>query len=81
MALAGPGLVSSKLRIFSKSYLNRIFSSSKFQNWASDFPIIRVFARKEGEAIYSISRGILNKKMIDLAEEAGVNFVFNSKVC
>ncbi|WP_335966014.1 NAD(P)/FAD-dependent oxidoreductase [Galbibacter sp. PAP.153] len=35
---------------------------------------------KEGEAIYSISRGILNKKMIDLAETEGVNFIFNSKV-
>ncbi|WP_417445131.1 FAD-dependent oxidoreductase [Joostella sp.] len=35
---------------------------------------------KEGEAIYSISRGVLNKKMIDLAEEAGVNFIFESKV-
>ena len=35
---------------------------------------------KEGEAIYSISRGLLNKKMIDLAENAGVHFVFDSKV-
>lgn len=35
---------------------------------------------KEGEAIYSISRGVLNKKMIDLAEEAGAVFKFNSKV-
>ena len=35
---------------------------------------------KEGEAIWSISRGVLNKKMIDLAEEAGVNFRFNEKV-
>ncbi|QLE01701.1 FAD-dependent monooxygenase [Galbibacter sp. BG1] len=34
----------------------------------------------EGEAIYSISRGILNKRMIDLAEDAGVNFIFNTKV-
>lgn len=31
---------------------------------------------RDGEAIYSISRGLLNKKMIDLAEEAGVNFIF-----
>jgi kynurenine 3-monooxygenase len=29
---------------------------------------------QEGEAIYSISRGILNRKMINLAEEAGQNF-------
>ncbi len=35
---------------------------------------------KENEAIYSISRSILNKKMIDLAELAGVNFYFESKV-
>lgn len=35
---------------------------------------------KEGEAIWSISRGVLNKKMIDLAEGAGVNFRFDEKV-
>ncbi len=35
---------------------------------------------KEGEAIWSISRGVLNKRMIDLAEEAGVMFKFNEKV-
>ena len=35
---------------------------------------------KENEAIYSISRGILNKKMITLAEEAGTVFRFNEKV-
>ena len=35
---------------------------------------------KEGEAIYSISRGILNRKMIDLAENAGVDFKFEEKV-
>ena len=35
---------------------------------------------KEGEAIWSISRGILNRKMIDLAEEAGADFRFNEKV-
>ncbi|MDT0608428.1 FAD-dependent oxidoreductase [Croceitalea rosinachiae] len=35
---------------------------------------------KEGEAIWSISRGILNRKMIDFAEEAGVQFRFNEKV-
>ncbi|AVR44050.1 kynurenine 3-monooxygenase [Christiangramia fulva] len=34
----------------------------------------------EGEAIYSISRGILNRKMIDLAEEAGAEFRFEEKV-
>lgn len=35
---------------------------------------------KEGEAIWSISRGVLNRKMIDLAEQAGVLFRFNEKV-
>ncbi|MDC6366012.1 MULTISPECIES: FAD-dependent oxidoreductase [Flavobacteriaceae] len=35
---------------------------------------------KEGEAIWSISRGVLNKRMIDLAEEAGTVFRFNEKV-
>ncbi|MBC5838562.1 FAD-dependent oxidoreductase [Flavobacterium muglaense] len=35
---------------------------------------------QEGEAIYSISRGILNRKMIDLAEEAGAEFFFEQKI-
>jgi kynurenine 3-monooxygenase len=35
---------------------------------------------KEGEAIWSLSRGVLNRKMIDLAEEAGVIFRFEEKV-
>ncbi|MGB3150904.1 MAG: NAD(P)/FAD-dependent oxidoreductase [Maribacter sp.] len=35
---------------------------------------------REGEAIWSISRGVLNKRMIDLAEQAGVKFRFNEKV-
>src|SRR5690606_4463411 len=35
---------------------------------------------KEGEAIYSISRGVLNRKMIDLAEAAGAVCRFNEKV-
>ncbi|MCK0191375.1 NAD(P)/FAD-dependent oxidoreductase [Arenibacter sp. F20364] len=35
---------------------------------------------KEGEAIWSISRGVLNRRMIDLAEEAGVEFRFEEKV-
>ena len=32
---------------------------------------------KEGEAIWSISRGVLNRKMIDLAEAEGVQFKFD----
>jgi kynurenine 3-monooxygenase len=35
---------------------------------------------KEGEAIWSISRGVLNRKMIDLAEAAGAVFRFEEKV-
>lgn len=35
---------------------------------------------KEGEAIWSISRGVLNRKMIDLAEGAGAAFRFGEKV-
>lgn len=35
---------------------------------------------KEGEAIWSISRGNLNKRMIDLAEAEGVTFKFDIKV-
>ncbi|MDX9789327.1 MAG: NAD(P)/FAD-dependent oxidoreductase [Candidatus Kapabacteria bacterium] len=35
---------------------------------------------KEGEAIYSLSRGVLNKKMIELAEAAGVEFFFEHRV-
>jgi kynurenine 3-monooxygenase len=35
---------------------------------------------KDGEAIYSLSRGILNRRMIDLAEAEGVEFFFNHKI-
>jgi kynurenine 3-monooxygenase len=35
---------------------------------------------KEGEAIFSLSRGILNRKMIELAEKSGVEFFFNQKI-
>lgn len=35
---------------------------------------------QEGESIYSLSRGVLNRKMIDLAEEAGAEFFFEQKV-
>ncbi len=35
---------------------------------------------KDGEAIWSISRGVLNRKMIDLAEGSGVKFRFKEKV-
>lgn len=35
---------------------------------------------KEGEAIFSLSRGVLNRRMIDLAEDAGVEFFFEHKI-
>lgn len=41
----------------------------KFQNYGN-----------EGEAIYSISRGLLNRRMIDLAEAAGAEFYFEQKI-
>lgn len=35
---------------------------------------------KDGEAIFSLSRGVLNRKMIDLAEQTGVEFKFEHKI-
>lgn len=35
---------------------------------------------QEGQSIYSISRGALNRKMIDLAEQAGAEFFFEQKI-
>ncbi|TAI46774.1 FAD-dependent oxidoreductase [Flagellimonas allohymeniacidonis] len=46
----------------------------------NDKPVYFQNYGKEGEAIWSISRGVLNRKMIDLAEEAGAVFRFNEKV-
>lgn len=46
----------------------------------NDTPVYYQKYGKEGEAIWSISRGILNRRMIDLAEENGVEFKFNEKV-
>ncbi|MBQ0736095.1 FAD-dependent oxidoreductase [Aquimarina celericrescens] len=43
-------------------------------------PVYHQYYGKDGEAIFSIPRGILNKKMITLAENAGVVFRFNEKV-
>jgi kynurenine 3-monooxygenase len=37
--------------------------------------VIKIMVRRE-EAIFSLSRGILNRKMIDLAEKEGVNSFF-----
>lgn len=38
------------------------------------------FYGHNGENIYSVSRGVLNRKMIDLAEKAGVVFKFEQKI-
>lgn len=35
---------------------------------------------KDGEAIFSLSRGVLNRRMIDLAEAEGVEFFFEHKI-
>ena len=45
-----------------------------------EHPVNFQFYGKEGEAIYSISRGVLNRKMIDIAEGFGVEFFFEQKV-
>ncbi len=43
-------------------------------------PVYHQYYGKEGEAISSIPRGVLNRQMITLAEEAGAVFRFNEKV-
>ncbi len=43
-------------------------------------PVNFQYYGKEGEAIYSISRGVLNRKMIDIAEGFGVDFFFEQKI-
>ncbi|SDE87945.1 kynurenine 3-monooxygenase [Pricia antarctica] len=45
-----------------------------------DTPIYYQKYGKDGEAIWSISRGILNRRMIDIAEASGVDFRFEEKV-
>ncbi|NDI99397.1 FAD-dependent monooxygenase [Flavobacterium sp. LaA7.5] len=43
-------------------------------------PLNYQYYGKEGESIYSISRGVLNRKMISLAEAEGVTFFFETKI-
>ncbi|MDC6354659.1 MULTISPECIES: FAD-dependent oxidoreductase [unclassified Robiginitalea] len=45
-----------------------------------DEPVYYQKYGKEEEAIWSISRGVLNRRMIDLAEAAGARFRFSEKV-
>lgn len=46
----------------------------------NDKPVYFQKYGKEGEAIWSVSRGILNRRMIDLAEAEGTEFRFSEKV-
>jgi kynurenine 3-monooxygenase len=43
-------------------------------------PLTYQYYGKEGESIYSISRGVLNRKMVTLAEEEGVVFFFGVRI-
>ncbi|MGQ2982265.1 FAD-dependent oxidoreductase [Flavobacterium sp.] len=43
-------------------------------------PLNYLYYGKEGESIYSLSRGVLNRKMVTLAEEAGAEFFFDTRV-
>ena len=44
--------------------LNFLFSSEKFQSWASNFPLIRRIARKEGEEIFDLIMGFVNAQVL-----------------
>lgn len=46
----------------------------------ADQPINYQYYGKEGENIYSISRGVLNRKMVSLAEAEGVTFFFETRI-
>lgn len=43
-------------------------------------PLNFLYYGKDGESIYSISRGLLNRRMVTLAEEEGVKFFFETKI-
>ncbi|MFL9845985.1 FAD-dependent oxidoreductase [Flavobacterium rhizosphaerae] len=43
-------------------------------------PLAYQYYGKEGQSIYSISRGVLNRKMVDLAEAEGAEFFFNQRI-
>lgn len=42
--------------------------------------IAKQYYGKDGEVIYSLSRGVLNKKMVDIAEREGVEFFFDKRI-
>jgi len=71
-ALEGVGISEEILQIAIPMHKRAIHTANKplyFQHYGTN-----------GEAIYSISRGILNRKMVDLAEKAGAIFHFDAKV-
>lgn len=71
-AVAGAGITDEIKKIgiaVDKRAIHKLDSSVVFQPYG-----------KDGQTIYSLSRGILNRKMIDLAEAAGVTFKFEEKV-
>jgi len=70
-ALDGVGIVDEVLEIAIAMDKRAIHLVDKlnFQNYG-----------QEGQSIYSISRGALNRKMIDLAEQAGAEFFFEQKI-
>lgn len=43
-------------------------------------PLAFQYYGKDGESIYSLSRGLLNRKMVSLAEAEGVEFFFETKI-
>lgn len=43
-------------------------------------PLAFQYYGKDGESIYSLSRGLLNRKMVTLAEAEGVEFFFETKI-
>lgn len=71
-ALAGAGIEAEVREIAIPLYKRAMHVIGK--------PLYYQYYGKEGEAIWSISRGVLNRKMIDLAETAGAEFRFEEKV-
>ena len=44
--------------------LSRLFASPRFQSWASDTPLLRRFARREGEEIFDLVMGFVNSQVL-----------------
>ena len=43
---------------------NRLFSSEKFQSWASNVPLVRRLARTEGKEIFDLIMGFVNAQVL-----------------